>query len=35
VLVVFDPKKVSYRDLLAVFWEAHDPTQANATRPAA
>jgi peptide-methionine (S)-S-oxide reductase len=27
VLVVFDPKKVSYRDLLRVFWEAHDPTQ--------
>jgi peptide-methionine (S)-S-oxide reductase len=27
VLVVFDHKKVSYRDLLAVFWEAHDPTQ--------
>jgi peptide-methionine (S)-S-oxide reductase len=27
VLVVFDPEKVSYRELLAAFWEAHDPTQ--------
>jgi peptide-methionine (S)-S-oxide reductase len=27
VLVVFDPAAVSYRDLLGVFWEAHDPTQ--------
>jgi peptide-methionine (S)-S-oxide reductase len=27
VLVVFDPEKVSYWDLLRVFWEAHDPTQ--------
>jgi peptide-methionine (S)-S-oxide reductase len=27
VKVVFDPEKVSYRDLLKVFWEAHDPTQ--------
>ncbi|HET7479950.1 MAG TPA: peptide-methionine (S)-S-oxide reductase MsrA [Rubrobacteraceae bacterium] len=27
VLVVFDPRKVTYRELLAVFWEAHDPTQ--------
>ena len=27
VLVVFDPEKVSYGELLTVFWEAHDPTQ--------
>ncbi|MBI2969743.1 MAG: peptide-methionine (S)-S-oxide reductase MsrA [Gammaproteobacteria bacterium] len=27
VLVVFDPGRVSYRKLLKVFWEAHDPTQ--------
>jgi peptide-methionine (S)-S-oxide reductase len=27
VLVVYDPKAVSYEDLLKVFWEAHDPTQ--------
>ncbi len=27
VLVVYDPKVVSYGDLLKVFWENHDPTQ--------
>jgi peptide-methionine (S)-S-oxide reductase len=27
VLVVFDPKVVSYGDLLKVFWENHNPTQ--------
>jgi peptide-methionine (S)-S-oxide reductase len=27
VLVVFDPKVVTYADLLKVFWENHDPTQ--------
>jgi len=27
VLVVYDPVHIAYRDLLAMFWEGHDPTQ--------
>ena len=27
VLVVFDPSKTSYDEMLRVFWENHDPTQ--------
>ncbi len=27
VLVVYDPKRVSYEELLKLFWESHNPTQ--------
>lgn len=33
VLIEFDPAKVSYADLLKVFWETHDPTSGDRQGP--
>ena len=33
VEVEFDPAMVTYEQLLAVFWKAHDPTQVNRQGP--
>jgi peptide-methionine (S)-S-oxide reductase len=29
VVVAYDPKRISYEELLRIFWENHDPTQGN------
>ncbi len=33
VQVTFDPAKVSYEELLGIFWKVHDPTQVNRQGP--
>ena len=33
VQVTFDPQRVTYADLLNVFWQIHDPTQLNRQGP--
>ena len=33
VQVTYDPDQVSYKELLEIFWNCHDPTQLNAQGP--
>jgi len=29
IQIIYDPKKLTYEDLLMAFWQSHDPTQLN------
>lgn len=29
IRIIYDPKKISYWDILEIFWKAHDPTTLN------
>ncbi len=33
IQIEYDPKKVSYEELLEIFWDLHDPTQLNRQGP--
>ncbi len=33
IQITYDPEKISYADLLEVFWATHDPTQVNRQGP--
>lgn len=33
VLIEFEPARISYRELLDIFWRSHDPTQLNRQGP--
>ncbi len=33
VRVIYDPQQITYEELLAMFWDCHDPTQLNRQGP--